>query len=166
MLQVPIWTVYLVSLLYHNRLSGHVFDWVDLLNMAGISLIFSAASYLNQIHDFDSDLINKKVGFLQRGLLRENSLSMLVVPLAIVALAISAFISFYLLFIYAQFVYLAFTYSVPPLRLKDRPLGGLLANAYGHGLLVTMSVLPNMTVHNAGELGWDSPFYFFFAAVE
>lgn len=163
MLQVPIWTVYLVSLHYHHRLSGQSFDWLNLATMAGISLIFSGAVYINQVFDFDSDLVNQKVGFLQRGLLKERELITVAAPLLFVPLALSGLVSFYLLFVTAQFVLLAYAYSVPPLKLKDRPIPGLLANAYGHGFLVAISVLPNMTVHNAGKLGWDSPFYYFFA---
>ncbi len=37
-------------------------------------------------------------------------------------------------------ILLGFGYSVPPARLKDRPVGGLMANALGYGLLVPVSV--------------------------
>jgi len=36
----------------------------------------------------------------------------------------------------AAIVLLGIAYSLPPIRLKDRPFGGLLANAVGHGTLV------------------------------
>jgi hypothetical protein len=47
--------------------------------------------------------------------------------------------------------------------LKDRPLAGLFANAYGYGFLIPFAVMPEINVNNAGLLGWDNPFYFFCA---
>jgi 4-hydroxybenzoate polyprenyltransferase len=42
-------------------------------------------------------------------------------------------------------------------------VGGLFANAWAFGFLVSLSVMPDITIHNAGLLGWDAPFYLFFA---
>jgi len=81
----------------------------------------------------------------------------------VVALATAPLISRFLLFVFAQLLVLSYAYSAPPLRLKDRPVGGLFANAWGHGLLVSVAVMPDMTIHNAGLLDWHIPIYFFFA---
>ena len=66
MLHLPIWSVYLVSLHYHNQLSGSKFDLSDLAMLCLLSLMAAAAYYLNQIHDYDSDKINRKLGCMQR----------------------------------------------------------------------------------------------------
>ena len=160
MLQVPIWTVYLVCLHYHHRLSGQSFDGVDLLIMASLSLLFTGAAYLNQVYDKESDRLNRKPGFLERGLLRPDSLLNGAVAVLLLPLAVAPLISLTTFLIFAQLVLLAYVYSVPPLRLKDRPLGGLFGNAYAPGFLVSMAVMPEITVDNAGLLGWDNPFYF------
>ena len=163
MLQLPIWSVYLVSLHFHSELSGDRFSWNDLLIMAGISLIFSGAAYLNQVFDFETDRINNKVGFLQRGFLDQTGLLRWCLVLMAVPLLISPLLSWLAMFIAAQLVLLSILYSTPPFRMKDRMLGGFFANAWGHGFLVCLAIMPDMTLHNAGLLGWDNPFYFFLA---
>jgi 4-hydroxybenzoate polyprenyltransferase len=163
LLHLPIWTVYLVSLHYHHQLSGELFGWGDLVMMAAISLLFAGASYLNQVYDFESDRINGKLGFLQRGLLTSSQLLNGFTVVSLVAMAVAPLFSWFAFFIFAQLLLLSLIYSVSPLRLKDRPVGGLFANAWAFGLLVSLSVMPNMTIHNAGLLGWNAPFYFFFA---
>ena len=163
LLHLPIWTIYLISLHYHHRFSGENLGWTDPIIMAGISLLFAGAAYLNQVYDFESDRINRKVGFLQRGFLDRTRLSAGFVVASFVALATAPLISRFLLFVFAQLLVLSYAYSAPPLRLKDRPVGGLFANAWGHGLLVSVAVMPDMTIHNAGLLDWHIPIYFFFA---
>jgi len=163
MLQLPIWTVYLVALHYHLQLSGESFDIYDLALMACISLMATGASYLNQVFDYESDRINRKVGFLQKALVTERQLQAGFVIACIIPLAVAPFFSRFTFFLFAQFVFLAFAYSAPPLRLKDRAFWGLLANAWAYGFLVSLSVMPEITAHNNGLLGWDNPFYFLFA---
>ncbi len=163
LLQLPIWTVYLVSLHFHAELSGDRFGWIDLAIMACISLIFTGAVYLNQVFDFETDRINQKVGFLQRGFLGQASLLRWCMILIVLSLVVSFFISRLTLFVCAQLAVLAIAYSASPLRLKDRPIGGLLANGWGHGFLVSFAIMPDMTLNNTGLLGWDNPIYFFLA---
>ncbi len=161
LLQLPIWTVYLIALHYHHELSGESFGATDLLLMFGINLLFTGAAYLNQVYDFESDRINRKVGFLQRGFLTRSNLRAGFVIVSIIPMAYAPFISPITMFVFAQFLFLAYTYSAPPLRFKDRPIGGLLANGWGHGFLVAVAIMPDINIHNAGLLGWDNPFYFF-----
>jgi 4-hydroxybenzoate polyprenyltransferase len=161
LLQLPIWSVYLVSLHYHHQLSGESFRPIDFVIMACISLIFTGAVYLNQVYDYESDRLNTKVGFLQRGLLERSRMLTAFVICAVPPLAAGALISVFTLFVFGQLLLLSYAYSTPFWRLKDRPIGGLFANAYGHGLLVSMMVMPDITLHNAGLLGWDNPIYFF-----
>lgn len=161
MLQLPIWTVYLVSLHYHHLKTGESFVLADLLMMAGISLLFTGAVYLNQVYDYESDSINAKLGFLQKGYLTQRQLQNGFLIVSLLPLIAAPFISIFVLFLFAQFVVLAYTYSAPPLRLKDRAIPGLIANGYAHGTLVAMAVLPNLDIHNVGLIGWDVPAYFF-----
>ncbi|RKX24379.1 MAG: hypothetical protein DRP45_08320 [Candidatus Zixiibacteriota bacterium] len=160
MLQLPIWTVYLVSLHHQNVLTGESFDWMDLAVMLGISLLFSAAAFLNQVYDYESDRINRKVGFLQKGILTRQQMIVAFVMVSVVALGAAPLLSRYVLILFAQFFVLAYIYSAPPLRLKDRAIGGFLANAYGHGFLVAIAVLPGMPVFKADLSIWSVPLYF------
>lgn len=163
MLQLPVWTVYLVALHYHHELSGGSFDIYDLILLACLSLLAAGAAYLNQVFDFESDKINRKVGFLQNGLLSMNQLQTGFIVASVIPLAVAPFFSQFTFFLFAQLVFLAFAYSAPPLRLKDRAVWGLLANAWAYGFLVSLAIMPEINSHNNGLLGWDNPLYFFLA---
>jgi 1,4-dihydroxy-2-naphthoate octaprenyltransferase len=163
LLQLPIWSVYLVALQFHYRLSGDGFTGLDLLLMGCLSFVFASAAYLNQICDEDSDRINGKLGFLQRGYLTRRQLLVGGVIGSVAPLAVSALISAVTFIIVAQLVLVAFMYSAAPSRLKDRPIWGLIANAWPHGFLVALAIMPDLTLHNMGLLGWDNPVYFFLA---
>jgi 4-hydroxybenzoate polyprenyltransferase len=57
-------------------------------------------------------------------------------------------------------VTLGYAYSAPPIRLKDRAVGGLLANSYAHGFLVAISVEKELSWYQIGTLDWGIPLYF------
>ena len=160
LLQLPIWTVYLITLHSYHEATGESFGWTNLLVMAGVSLLFTGAVYLNSVYDQESDRINNKVGFLQRGFLSRTQLLTGFVMVSIVPMAYAPFISPFMMFLFAQFLFLSYIYSAPPLRLKDRPILGLIANAYGHGFLVSLTVLPDFSIHTAGRYDWHAPIYF------
>ena len=160
LLHLPVWTIYLVTLHYHQRISGDHFSITDLILMACLSMLFAGAYYLNQVYDAESDRINKKLGFLQTGLLTEKAMVTLFLLLSVGAILIGSFISNASAIIFLLIFVLSYAYSTPPFRLKDRPLGGLFANAVAYGLLVSMAVMPDMNINNIGTLGWDNPIYF------
>ena len=163
MLHLPIWSIFLAALHYHHALSGGTFGGQNLLMLTCLSLLAAGACYLNQVYDADSDRLNNKCHFLQRGLVSERALMTGFAVTSIVAMVLSLTVSLLAFFICLQLLALGYVYSAPPLRLKDRPIGGLMSNAYGIGFLVTFAAFPEMRVHNAGLLGWDNPFYFFCA---
>lgn len=163
LLHLPIWSVFLICLHYHHQLSGAVFSYEDFIILAGMSLIVSGAYYLNQIYDYESDKINDKLGFLQSDKLTFTQLWVGYLVITLIPIVISYFISLWILIIFLQFFVLGFLYSSNPFQLKNRPLLGLLTNAYSFGWLVPLTVMPEINFHNAGLLGWDNPFYFFLA---
>ncbi len=163
LLHIPIWSIYLVCLRYHQRLSGESFAPTDLFMLGSLSLLTAGAYYINQVHDVQSDTINRKLGFIAGNYVSVRSAMVMYLVLSAVPLVAAVFVSLFPLFLFAQIVVLGNLYSAPPFRLKDRPLGGLLVNAYGIGFLIPLTVMPEINQHNAGLLGWDNPFYFFFA---
>lgn len=160
MLHLPIWSIYLASLKYHNDLAGEHFDWRNLATLGCLSLLAAGAYYLNQIFDIESDSANHKLGFLSDRKLVPGELMAGYLITSIVALVGGWFLSRITFAILIQLFALGFLYSAPPFRLKDRALWGFAANAWGIGFLVAFSVMPNINFHNAGLLGWDNPWYF------
>ncbi len=165
MLILPVWSIYLVSLHYHHQLAAKKFSIENLAVLTGLTLLTAGAFYVNQIFDKATDQANQKVLFLQYQLVNEKSLMTLFIITAVMAIAFAALYSKVIFFIYLQLFGLGFIYSAPPLRLKDRPISGLLVNAYAFGFLVPISIMPDITQHNAGLLGWDNPFYFFLSVM-
>jgi 4-hydroxybenzoate polyprenyltransferase len=163
MLHLPVWSIFFVALRYHHELSGESFGRQNLVMLVCLTLLGASACYLNQVYDADSDRLNNKCHFLQRGLVSERALMIGFVATSALALALSLTVSFLAFFICIQLLALGYLYSAPPVRLKDRPIGGFLANAYGIGFLVPFAVFPQMQADTAGLLGWDNPFYFFCA---
>ncbi len=163
MLHLPIWSIFLVSLFYHHQLSKESFRWSDAGLLVCLSLLAAGAYYVNQIYDRDSDRINRKLGFLQEGCFTENELMATFLIVSLLAIGCALLYSFFTLIVFLQLFVLGYIYSAPPLRLKDRPVLGLLANGYAFGFLVPLTVMPDITFYNAGLLGWDNPIYFFLA---
>jgi 4-hydroxybenzoate polyprenyltransferase len=64
LLHIPVWTVYLITLHHHRQADNGLFSIEDLVMLGCLSLLFAGAFYLNQVYDYDSDLRNKKLGFL------------------------------------------------------------------------------------------------------
>jgi len=142
MLHLPIWSIFLVS---HQYLHGE-FSWRTFLVLGGLSLIGSGAYYINQVYDYESDRLNRKLGFLQKGLLGRRELQIAGLVLSLAALIIGAMLSITTLIVFVLLFVGALGYSMPPLRLKDRPLAGLLVNAVGYGILVP-SAVPGLLTH-------------------
>lgn len=161
LLHIPHWSIYLVSLNYHHKLSGQTFGATNLLVMLGITLLGAGAVYLNQVYDFRTDSINNKLPHLRQRLVKAAQLRTLFVLLSVAALILAAFAGIGSMFVFIQLFLLSYTYSAPPWRFKDSPLGGFFANAYGCGMLISFAVMPELNQHNAGLLGWDNPLYFF-----
>jgi len=160
LLLIPVWSVYLICLHYHHELSEGRFDWYDLALLACLSCLFAGAFYINQVCDYESDKINRKCGFLQEGIISRRAMMAAFLIVSLVPLSVAPFFSVLTTALCLQLLVLAYLYSAPPVRLKDRPIGGLFTNAYAHGFVVSLAVMPEMTINNSGLLGWDNPFYF------
>lgn len=165
MLLLPVWSIYLAALHYHHELTGQSFTLVNFCVLSGLTLLIAAAYYINQIYDQSTDLANQKVLFLHNQLVSANTLSKLFIVLSILPIGLSVLYSKAVFFVYLQLFGLGYLYSAPPFRLKDRAMSGLLVNAYAFGFLISVSIMPNITSHNAGLLGWDNPFYFFLSVM-
>lgn len=165
LLLLPVWSIFLVCLHYHHELAEITFVWQDFVILTGLTVLTAAAYYINQVYDKESDEKNSKVGFLSKGLVRPVTLMALYIIFSVLALSVSVFLSLATFAIFLQLFLFSFVYSVPPLRLKDRPISGLFANAYSFGFLIPLSVMPSFSQHTAGLLGWDNPFYFFLSVL-
>jgi 4-hydroxybenzoate polyprenyltransferase len=107
-----------------------------LITLLIYSLLMGAIYILNQLTDSRTDEINGKLYLVPYGYLKKGSLKIQI------AILLSA--SIILAFLKSPLVYsmlvlvsivLGIMYSVPPIRLKGRPIVDLLANASGFGVI-------------------------------
>ncbi|HHI02117.1 MAG: hypothetical protein DRP51_08885 [Candidatus Zixiibacteriota bacterium] len=157
MLLLPVWSLYLIADNFY--FGSDSFDRYDFIVLAGLTFLVAGAYYINQIYDYQSDLINKKLGFLQTGKISRNEMTIMYIVLSAISIATGFILNWFLGTIFSLIFILGYIYSAPPLRLKDRPLSGLLANSIAYGVLVPLS-LPGFA-ENADYLAMIMPTYFF-----
>lgn len=138
MLLLPVWSVYLITCGYVNGRQPMEFD--TLVTLIGVTLVYIGAYFVNHIYDFESDSINKKLGYLQEGLIQRSEMMAGYVSVSTIGLAIVFAVSRKAGVILLPMILLGFMYSVPPFRLKDRPIWGLIANGMAYGLLLPLIV--------------------------
>ena len=130
----PVWTIFLLG--YHRNAlhSGHK----GLMFLALILLTFlSGAIYaLNQIYDVESDRINRKLFLLADNIIPKRNAAIEAALLNALSIFFAYVLSTSLGILFTLGTALGFAYSAPPFALKNKPLGGLLSNALGHGSLV------------------------------
>lgn len=138
MLLLPVWSVYLVVYQLH---SGHQPIHVrSALTLIGASLLFIGAYFINQLYDFETDRINMKLGFLQRRLIRRSEMTAAYISVSLVASVLGFIVQYKIGILFILMLILGFFYSAPPLRFKDRPVGGLLTNAVAYSLLLPLTI--------------------------
>jgi 4-hydroxybenzoate polyprenyltransferase len=138
MLLLPVWSIYLIS--YNQVYHSVNFGISPILTIMSINLMVAGIYFINQIYDYESDLLNNKLGFLQKGLISRKEMSTAYLAVTIVALIIGFAERLSLGVIILTAITLGFFYSAPPMRFKDRPLAGLLANGIGYGFFLPLSI--------------------------
>jgi 4-hydroxybenzoate polyprenyltransferase len=73
---------------------------------------------------------------------------------------VAPFLSAWQMILFAQLFLLGVAYSAPPLRLKDRPLAGLFANAYAFGALIPLAATREISFDSSYLPAWSLAAYF------
>jgi len=102
-----------------------------LIYVMGIAVAF----IVNQVFDVESDAINKKAYLLPSGIVSRRAAAGLLAAICAVLLIISALAGASVRYLIWIGLLLGLAYSVPPLRLKARPVLDLLANVAGFAVV-------------------------------
>jgi len=130
----PVWTVFLLG--YHRSVLQGGQKSSIVTSFILLTLLSGAIYILNQIYDAESDRANRKLFLLADNLIPKRDAAIEAVLLGVLGILPAYVLSTGLGILFTLGAALGFVYSVPPLALKNRPLGGLLSNALGHGSLV------------------------------
>ncbi len=133
----PVWTILLLG---HHRsaaISGES-------NLPGLILLLvtflvGAVYILNQIHDVESDRMNKKLFFLAGGYVSKINAIFQTILLNLISIIPAYLISLQLGVLFTLGFLFGFFYSAPPFSFKGRPLGGFLCNILAHGNLTFLA---------------------------
>lgn len=131
---VPAWSFFILGAGLARADAGAGFPTVRLLLL---SLVLVATYLINQVIDFESDRINDKGYFLQRGIFSRRLY--VAVAAACLASAMGAAVAGgHASRLLGASALLGLAYSIPPLRLAARPGLDLLANGLGYGCLALL----------------------------
>lgn len=148
-LLAPVWTIFLLGWItgtgallpggrFTSSLSPDSFShlWFGLI---GFSLLVASVYVINQIMDIESDRINRKLFLLPHGFVSVPTAWVLVVICAGSGIAIAASFDTVMLSLFIVSMLLGVCYNIPPISLKNRAWGGVIANALGHGMLAYLA---------------------------
>jgi 4-hydroxybenzoate polyprenyltransferase len=146
-LLVPVWTVLVLGWITGSNKAtpgGWIFrndnaihnEYILWIAFVCFSLIVASIYVLNQISDIESDRINRKLFILPNGLISVRTAWVLTVMCAFLGIAGGIiFLDKMMVILFIISLVLGGFYNLPPVNLKNRAFGGVVANFLGHGVL-------------------------------
>ncbi|MDR0331779.1 MAG: UbiA family prenyltransferase [Chitinispirillales bacterium] len=136
-LLAPVWTVLMLGWIAGNaeaRVWGVSYGSL-FINLFGFSLVVASIYVINQIEDIESDRINRKLFLLPQGIISIPAAWALAVICAAGGFAVALTQGVWMFSLFALGFVIGILYNSPPASLKNRPIGGWIANSLGHGAI-------------------------------
>jgi len=133
---IPVWNFLLIGAYLargHGGFTSNIL--IGLLLYTGV---MGGVYILNQIMDRETDRVNKKLFLLSEGHIPLKHAYMEMFLLWIIALALSLIYGVLFILLVVLSIILGVLYSLPPIKLKGKPLLDTLANGFGYGLVNCM----------------------------
>ena len=144
-LLAPVWTIFLLGWITGNphAVPGGFFLQPSLIKvvmdawvlLAGFSLVVASIYVVNQIADIESDRINHKLFILPNGFVSVRAAWIMATVCAVSGMSIAFFYGKIFLLFFSVSLLLGYLYNLPPAVLKNKAIGGVVANAIGHGMI-------------------------------
>jgi len=130
---IPCWNFLLIGSYLARGRAGFTPEIV--LGLVIYTFVMGGVYILNQIMDIETDRINKKLFLLSEGYVKPKWAYFEMIILWILAIVLSyTFGSVFFIFIIFSLL-LGILYSLPPIKLKGRPILDTLSNGVGYGLV-------------------------------
>jgi lycopene elongase/hydratase (dihydrobisanhydrobacterioruberin-forming) len=137
-LLIPLWTMHILGAMHAADEPSRV--WIPPMRFVVLSLahtlLMAAAYVVNQVADVDTDGPNAKLFLVADGLVSRRLVVVEIAALVIASMALVAIggvASGAVIGLFAVSAGLGAAYSLPPPRLKARPVWDIVANALGYG---------------------------------
>ena len=130
---IPSWNFLLIGSYLARKKGGFTLE--ILFALAIYTLIMGGIYILNQIKDMETDRINKKLFLLSGGYVSVNAAYLELAILWFVGFVLSfRFGTIFLIFIIISLL-MGIFYSLPPVKLKGKPILDTLSNGIGYGMI-------------------------------
>jgi 4-hydroxybenzoate polyprenyltransferase len=113
-----------------GRFSGEI-----ILGLLIYTCVMGGVYILNQIMDIETDRANKKLFLLSAGYVPKTAAYIEMVVLWLIAVALSVQFGGVFLFLILVSILLGIMYSLPPIKMKGKPILDTLANGFGYGMI-------------------------------
>jgi 4-hydroxybenzoate polyprenyltransferase len=130
---IPAWNFLLIGAYLANRQATFTIDIV--IGLLAYTFVAGGGYILNQVMDIETDRMNKKLFLLTGGFVSRRAACAEIVILWLLALIMS-FRFGWLFVVFIMFsILMGVLYSVPPIKLKGKPIFDTLANGIGYGMV-------------------------------
>ena len=174
MLFFPGWSTLMAGYFIHSKTTWFppypvkINSFHLIITLVGFAMIMGSSFVLNQLQDIESDQKNKKLFIISDGILSKKTVWWEIIILTVLSFLLSFNIKievgiFFVLF----FIVTGLFYNFPPLKLKDRPWGSLLANglmgwfAFGIGWVSTNTISTLLLTDSLPYLFFNIALYLF-----
>ena len=130
---IPAWNFLLIGSYLANRQGRFTFDIA--LGMIIYTCVMGGVYILNQIMDIETDRLNKKLFLLSGNYISTRAAYIEMVILWSIAILISLEFGIVFLIFIAISIAMGILYSLPPVKLKGKPILDTLANGIGYGMV-------------------------------
>jgi len=130
---IPVWNFLLIG--NFLALQKNLFDGKVLFALLIYTAIMGGVYILNQITDIQTDRLNKKLFIISEGLISPKFAKIEMFILWILALSLSIKLGFVFFIFMIISLILGVAYSLPPIKLKGRPVLDSLVNGVGYGMI-------------------------------
>ncbi|MGB9721649.1 MAG: UbiA family prenyltransferase [bacterium] len=130
---IPVWDFFLIGnyLAYpENRLAIKSFVGLGLYTM-----LMGGIYILNQINDINTDRLNKKLFILSENHMPLNNAYIEMILLWTLSLLLTRFFGIHFFILVLVSLIIGVLYSLPPVKLKGKPIFDTLSNGIGYGML-------------------------------
>ena len=137
----PVWTIALAGLWAQDRFGDSIQElsfslsetnFIFVLYLALYTLLMGGAFLLNQLEDVETDRLNHKLFLIADGEISEKNAIIETILITMVPIVFFLFIRIDLaVVLIISFLVMGWMYSSRPFVLKDRPIGGIVANLIG-----------------------------------
>jgi 4-hydroxybenzoate polyprenyltransferase len=130
---IPVWDFFLIGCYRARGFGG--FTSAMILGLVIYTMVMGGVYILNQIMDLETDRINRKLFLISGGYVSVRTAAYYMSGLWLLSVVLSYWFGLAFMIFIAISLVLGACYSLPPVKLKGKPMVDTLANSIGYGMV-------------------------------